>query len=161
MVISSHGLNALTNPGSAFPTQCQKWLLAGLNRARLVPPYVYFLAFFILIIGFTFFYVSVTFNPDELSDGYSGTMAASSPACGRARPLPPFSGTCGARPTVPGSIDPALVALLAPVALDMAGLGQDLQFSGVSLLIMAGVGLDTFKQIQGQLEQHSYQGFLR
>jgi len=41
------------------------------------------------------------------------------------------------------------------------GLGQDLQLSGVSLLIMVGVGLDTVKQIQSQLEQHSYGGFLR
>ena len=41
------------------------------------------------------------------------------------------------------------------------GLGQDLQLSGVSLLIMAGVGLDTVKQVQSQLEQHSYEGFLR
>jgi preprotein translocase subunit SecY len=47
------------------------------------------------------------------------------------------------------------------VALDSIGLGQDLQLSGVSLLIMAGVGLDTVKQVQSQLEQHSYEGFLR
>ena len=39
--------------------------------------------------------------------------------------------------------------------------GSDLQLSGVSLLIMVGVGLDTVKQIQSQLEQHSYGGFLR
>ena len=45
--------------------------------------------------------------------------------------------------------------------LDEVGLGHDLQLSGVSLLIMAGVGLDTVKQIQSQLEQHSYEGFLR
>ena len=40
-------------------------------------------------------------------------------------------------------------------------LHQDLQLSGVSLLIMVGVGLDTVKQIHSQLEQHSYEGFLR
>jgi preprotein translocase subunit SecY len=43
-------------------------IVTGWVPALLVPPYVYFLAFFILILGFTFFYVSVTFNPDELSD---------------------------------------------------------------------------------------------
>jgi preprotein translocase subunit SecY len=47
------------------------------------------------------------------------------------------------------------------VVLAKIGLGQDLQLSGVSLLIMVGVGLDTVKQIQSQLEQHSYAGFLR
>jgi len=47
------------------------------------------------------------------------------------------------------------------LALDSIGLGHNLQLSGVSLLIMAGVGLDTVKQIRSQLEQHSYRGFLR
>jgi len=46
------------------------------------------------------------------------------------------------------------------VAIDKIWLGQDLQLSGVSLLIMVVVGLDTVKQIQSQLEQHSYEGFL-
>jgi preprotein translocase subunit SecY len=53
------------------------------------------------------------------------------------------------------------VAMLPLVALDKIGLGQDVQLSGVSLLIMVSVGLDTVKQIQSQLEQHSYQGFWR
>ena len=65
------------------------------------------------------------------------------------------------RLTAPGSIYLALVAMFPLVALDKIGLGQDLQLSGVSLLIMVGVGLDTIKQIHSQLQQHSYEGFLR
>jgi len=65
------------------------------------------------------------------------------------------------RLTAPGSIYLALVAMFPLVVLDKTGLGQDLQLSGVSLLIMVGVGLDTVKQVQSQLEQHSYEGFLR
>jgi len=136
------------------------WIERNLDPALLVPPYVYFLTFFILIVGFTFFYVSVTFNPDELSDGirnHGGFVPGLRPGA----PTSAFFRYVLSRLTAPGSVYLALVALLAPVALDMAGLGQDLQFSGVSLLIMAGVSLDTFKRIQGQLEQHSYQGFLR
>jgi ABC-type glutathione transport system ATPase component len=64
------------------------------------------------------------------------------------------------RLTLPGSIYLALVAMFPLVALDKIGLGQDLLLSGVSLLIMVSVGLDTVKQTQSQLEQHSYQGFL-
>jgi preprotein translocase subunit SecY len=136
------------------------WINRNLDPATLVPPYVYFLAFFLLIVGFTFFYVSVTFNPDELSDGirnHGGFVPGIRPGA----PTAALFRYMLSRLTVPGSIYLALVAMLTPVALDMAGIGQDLQFSGVSLLIMAGVGLDTFKQVQGQLEQHSYQGFLR
>jgi hypothetical protein len=43
----------------------------------------------------------------------------------------------------------------------MIGIGSQALFSGVSLLIMVGVGLDTVKQIESQLRQHHYEGFLR
>jgi preprotein translocase subunit SecY len=136
------------------------WIDRNLQPGLLVGPYVYFVAFFGLILGFTFFYVSITFNPDELSDNirkYGGFVPG-------IRPGTPTSGYFRyvlSRLTAPGSVYLALVAMFPLVALDKIGLGQDLQLSGVSLLIMVGVGLDTVKQIQSQLEQHSYQGFLR
>jgi hypothetical protein len=43
----------------------------------------------------------------------------------------------------------------------MIGVGSQVLFSGVSLLIMVGVGLDTVKQIESQLRQHTYAGYLR
>ena len=50
----------------------------------------------------------------------------------------------------------------APVLrLRQAGQAKITQYTRVSLLIMAGVGLVNVKQIQSQLEQHSYEGFLR
>jgi preprotein translocase subunit SecY len=136
------------------------WVSRNLDPARLAAPYAYFVAFFCLILGFTFFYVSITFNPDELSDNirkYGGFIPG-------IRPGPPTSAYLRyalSRLTVPGAVYLALVAMFPLVALDSIGLGQDLQLSGVSLLIMAGVGLDIVKQVQSQLEQHSYEGFLR
>ena len=136
------------------------WVDRNLNPALPVMPYVYFVAFFCLILGFAFFYVSITFNPDELSDNirrYGGFIPG-------IRPGTPTAGYLRYvlnRLTAPGSIYLALVAMFPLLALDSIGLGQDLQLSGVSLLIMAGVALDTFKQVQSQLEQRSYKGFLR
>ncbi len=136
------------------------WVDRDFDPALLVAPYIYFVAFFCLIVGFTFFYVSITFNPDELSDNirkYGGFIPG-------IRPGPPTSAHLRyvlSRLTAPGSIYLALVAMFPLVILDSIGLGHNLQLSGVSLLIMAGVGLDTVKQIQSQLEQHSYKGFLR
>jgi preprotein translocase subunit SecY len=46
------------------------------------------------------------------------------------------------------------------VALGMIGIGSQALFSGVSLLIMVGVGLDTVKQVESQLQQHHHAGFL-
>jgi preprotein translocase subunit SecY len=136
------------------------WIDRNLDPALLVPPYLYFLAFFGLIGGFTFFYVSVTFNPDELSDNirkYGGFVPGIRPGAPTAVHLRYVL----SRLTAPGSVYLALVAMFPLVVLAKIGLGQDLQLSGVSLLIMVGVGLDTVKQIQSQLEQHSYAGFLR
>jgi len=135
------------------------WIDRNLDPAVLTAPYVYVLALFGLILLFTFFYVSITFNPDELSDNirkYGGFVPG-------LRPGPPTSAHLGyvlSRLTAPGSVYLALVAMIPLVAIDKIGLGQDLQLSGVSLLIMVVVGLDTVKQIQSQLEQHSYEGFL-
>jgi preprotein translocase subunit SecY len=136
------------------------WTNRNLNPTELNPPYIYFLAFFALIIGFTYFYVSITFNPDELADNirkYGGFVPGIRPG----RPTAQYLRYVLDRLTAPGSIYLALVALFPLVALDKIGLGQDLLLSGVSLLIMVGVGLDTVKQISSQLEQRSYQGFLK
>ncbi len=136
------------------------WIDRNLDPALLVAPYAYFGPFFGLILGFTFFYVSITFNPDELSDNirkYGGFVPGIRPGT----PTSAYLRYVLNRLTPPGSIYLALVAMFPLVALDKMGLGQDLRLSGVSLLIMVSVGLDTVKQVQSQLEQHSYQGFLR
>jgi len=136
------------------------WIDRNLDPATLVAPYVYFLAFFGLILGFTFFYVSITFNPDEVADNirkYGGFVYGIRPGKSTSAHLRYVLN----RLTAPGATYLALVSMFPLVALDKIGLGQDVQLSGVSLLIMVSVGLDTVKQIQGQLEQHSYQGFLR
>jgi preprotein translocase subunit SecY len=142
------------------PQGWMSWTERNLDPALLIAPYVYFLGFFGLIVGFTYFYVSITFNPDEISDnirkygGFVPGIRPGSPTSARLRYVL-------SRLTAPGSIYLALVAMFPIVTLDEIGLGQDLQLSGVSLLIMVGVGLDTVKQIKSQLEQHSYEGFLR
>jgi preprotein translocase subunit SecY len=47
------------------------------------------------------------------------------------------------------------------IALHLIGMGSQLLVGGTSLLIMVGVGLDTVKQMESQLRQHNYEGFLR
>jgi preprotein translocase subunit SecY len=142
------------------PQSWVSWIDRNLNPAHLVAPYVYFLAFFGLIIGFTYFYVSITFNPDELADnirkygGFIPGIRPGTPTAGHLRYVLDHL-------TAAGSIYLALVAMFPLVALDKIGLGEDLLLSGVSLLIMVGVGLDTLKQIESQLEQLNYRGFLK
>jgi preprotein translocase subunit SecY len=120
----------------------------------------YLAAFFILIVAFTFFYVSITFNPDEVADNmkkYGGFIPGIRPG----RPTAEYLGYVLSRLTTPGSVYLGVIALFPLVALAGIGVGNDFPFSGVSLLIMVGVGLDTVKQIESQLQQRNYEGFLR
>jgi preprotein translocase subunit SecY len=120
----------------------------------------YILAFFVLIIGFTYFYVSITFNPTEVSDNmkkYGGFIPGIRPG----RPTAEYLSYVLSRLTAPGSAYLGLIAIFPLIALGAIGVGQQFPFSGVSLLIMVGVGLDTVKQIESQLQQRNYEGFLR
>jgi preprotein translocase subunit SecY len=65
------------------------------------------------------------------------------------------------RITTPGSIYLATVALIPQVLFGFMNINQNLPFGGTTLLIIVGVGLDTVKQIESQLQQRHYEGFLR
>jgi preprotein translocase subunit SecY len=121
---------------------------------------IYMLTFFLLIIGFTYFYVSITFNPDEVADNmkkYGGFIPGIRPG----RPTAEYLRYVLSRLTAPGSAYLGVIALFPLVALSAIGVANEFPFSGVSLLIMVGVGLDTVKQIESQLQQRNYEGFLR
>jgi preprotein translocase subunit SecY len=121
---------------------------------------LYMLLFFVLIIGFTYFYVSITFNPTEVADNmkkYGGFIPGIRPG----RPTAEYLSYVLSRLTAPGSFYLGLIALFPLLALSAIGVANQFPFSGVSLLIMVGVGLDTVKQIESQLQQRNYEGFLR
>jgi preprotein translocase subunit SecY len=137
----------------------QRYLEIGTSNS-LSTMWVYMLAFFLLIVAFTFFYVSITFNPTEVADNmkkYGGFIPGIRPG----RPTAEYLGYVLSRLTTPGSMYLGIVALFPLVALAAIGVGNQFPFSGVSLLIMVGVGLDTVKQIESQLQQRNYEGFLR
>ena len=137
----------------------QRYLEIGTTNS-LSTMWVYMLAFFLLILAFTFFYVSITFNPTEVADNmkkYGGFIPGIRPG----RPTAEYLGYVLTRLTTPGSIYLGAVALFPLVALASIGVANEFPFSGVSLLIMVGVGLDTVKQIESQLQQRNYEGFLR
>ena len=120
----------------------------------------YMAAFFLLIIGFTYFYVSITFNPTEVADNmkkYGGFIPGIRPG----RPTAEYLSFVLSRLTAPGSVYLGVIALFPLVALASIGVANEFPFSGISLLIMVGVGLDTVKQIESQLQQRNYEGFLR
>ena len=64
------------------------------------------------------------------------------------------------RVTVAGSVYLVVLALLPTLAVIWLGLSQNLPFGGTTILIMVGVGLQTVKEINSQLQQRHYEGFL-
>jgi preprotein translocase subunit SecY len=121
---------------------------------------IYILAYSALIIFFTYFYVAITFNPDEVADNmkkYGGFI----PGIRAGRPTSEYLQYVLSRITAPGALYLALVAVIPIGALIIFGATQNFPFGGTAILIVVGVGLDTAKQIESQLQQRSYEGFLR
>ncbi len=121
---------------------------------------LYVLFYVAMIIFFAYFYVSITFNPVEVSDNmkkYGGFI----PGIRAGKPTEQYLAYVLSRLTFPGSIYLAVIAVIPLYAFGSLGVGSSFIFGGTSLLIMVGVGLDTVKQIEAQLQQRSYEGFLR
>ncbi|HNN48285.1 MAG TPA: preprotein translocase subunit SecY [Marmoricola sp.] len=122
--------------------------------------WVHMLLYFVLIIFFTYFYVSITFNPQEVADNmkqYGGFI----PGIRAGKPTEEYLSYVLSRITFPGSLYLGLIALIPLIALATVQANNNFPFGGTSLLIMVGVALDTVKQIEGQLQQRNYEGFLR
>ena len=114
----------------------------------------------LLIIFFCYFYTAITFNPDEVADNmkkYGGFI----PGIRAGRPTAEYLDYVITRITAPGSIYLALVALIPTIAFIVLDVGSNIPFGGASILIVVGVGLETVKQIESQLQQRHYEGFLR
>jgi preprotein translocase subunit SecY len=122
-------------------------------------PY-YILTYFLLIVFFAFFYVAITFNPEDIAENmkkYGGFI----PGIRAGRPTVEYLSYVLNRITWPGSLYLGLIALVPTVALVMFQAQQDFPFGGTSILIIVGVGLETVRQIESQLHQRNYEGFLR
>jgi preprotein translocase subunit SecY len=121
---------------------------------------IYIALYSALIIFFTYFYVAITFNPDEVADNmkkYGGFI----PGIRAGRPTSEYLTYVLSRITAPGALYLALVAIIPIIALVAFGASQNFPFGGTAILIVVGVGLDTAKQIESQLQQRSYEGFLK
>ncbi|WP_030186579.1 preprotein translocase subunit SecY [Streptomyces violaceorubidus] len=121
---------------------------------------IYITAYFLLTVFFAFFYVAISFNPEEVADNmkrYGGFV----PGIRAGRPTAEYLSYVLNRITWPGALYLGVIALVPTVALVAFGASQNFPFGGTSILIIVGVGLETVKQIESQLQQRNYEGFLR
>ncbi len=133
-----------------------QWVSTNFDSGRAV----YLITNFVLIMFFAYFYVSITFNPIEVADDmkkYGGFI----PGIRAGKPTSDYLAFVLNRITLPGALYLGLIATIPYIAFSLLGVGQRFIFGGTSLLIMVGVGLDTVKQIESQLQQRNYEGFLK
>ena len=115
---------------------------------------------FLLIIAFAYFYVAITFNSEEVADNmkkYGGFI----PGIRAGAPTARYLTYVLNRLTAPGSLYLAVISLIPTLAFIAVGANENFPFGGTSILIIVGVGLDTIKRIESQLQQRNYEGFLR
>jgi len=120
---------------------------------------LYIISYFLLIIGFAYFYNSIAFNPVDTADNmrkYGGFIPGIRPG----RQTAEYLNHILTRITLPGAVFLGAVAILPFIAL-AAGNVRQFPFGGTSILITVGVGLETMKQIESQLLMRNYEGFLR
>ncbi|SDD74144.1 preprotein translocase subunit SecY [Auraticoccus monumenti] len=140
-------------PESAVSSWIQQYFVTGGHP-------IYMVTQFLLIIAFAYFYVAITFNPQDVAENmakYGGFI----PGIRAGKPTENYLSFVLSRLTLPGSIYLGLIALLPSLAFILLNANQNFPFGGTSLLIIVGVGLDTVKQIESQLQQRNYEGFLR
>ncbi|MEJ7832338.1 MAG: preprotein translocase subunit SecY [Nocardioides sp.] len=141
------------NSSSPWITWISKYFVTGGHP-------LYMATFFALIVFFTYFYVSITFNPQEVADNmkkYGGFI----PGIRAGKPTEDYLSYVLSRITLPGALYLGLISLIPLIALVLIDANQNFPFGGTSILIMVGVALDTVKQIESQLQQRNYEGFLR
>jgi preprotein translocase subunit SecY len=141
------------------PTNWQAWIS---NHLANPSDWVYIVTYFFMIIFFTYFYVSITFNPTEVADNmkkYGGFVPGIRPG----KPTAEYLDFILSRITLPGALYLGLISVLPNfffIWLDNSSY-VNFPFGGTAVLIMVGVGLETVKQIESQLMQRNYEGFLR
>ena len=125
----------------------------------------YIILYFALIIFFSFFYVSIQYDPYEQADNmkkYGGFIPGVRPGW----PTAEYLGYVMNRLLFVGSLYLGVIAVLPNILIDMGisssgGTHGSLPFGGTAILILVSVGLTTVQQIESQLMQSNYEGFLK
>ena len=132
-----------------------QWIMRNLQQTHPI----YLTAYGVLILFFAFFYTAITFDAEEIADNmkrYGGFI----PGIRAGEPTVRYLSYVINRITTAGSIYLVVLALIPTLAVIWLDLSQHLPFGGTTILIMVGVGLQTVKEVNSQLQQRHYEGFL-
>ena len=142
-----------------FASSIQSWV-KWINSNLANTTSVWYIALYaLMIVFFCFFYTEITFNPDETADNmkqYGGFI----PGIRAGSATSNYLSYVMNRLNTVGAVYLLFVALIPTVLIMALNLNTKLPFGGTTILIIAGVGLDTLRQAKAQTEQFQYAGFL-
>ncbi|MGB9857110.1 MAG: preprotein translocase subunit SecY [Dictyoglomaceae bacterium] len=121
--------------------------------------FLYPILYFLLVLGFTYFYASIVFDPAELSENfkkYGGFIPGVRPG----KPTEEYLANTLNKLNFFGGVFLGLIALIPTFIERLTGV-TEFQLGGTSILIMVGVILDTIKTLEAQMIMKSYEGFLK
>ena len=117
----------------------------------------YAVIYFILIIGFAYFYATIQFNPIEMANNLRKNGGAI-PGIRPGKSTSDFISKILSRITLMGALFLSVIAIL-PIIIGSVG-GINISLGGTSVLIMVGVALDTVRNLESQMMMRHYKGFL-
>jgi preprotein translocase subunit SecY len=120
----------------------------------------YAVLYFLLTVGFTYFYTAFTFKPDETAESLRKN-GGFIPGIRPGRPTQDYLAKVVNRITVAGALFLGTVAVVPVVAGILAPSLGGIAFGGTGLLIVVSVVVETMKQIEAQLLMRNYEGFIR
>jgi len=120
---------------------------------------LYPILYFLLVLGFTYFYASIVFDPSDLAENfkkYGGFIPGVRPG----KPTEEYLSNTLNKLNFVGGCFLGLIALIPTFIERFTGV-TEFQLGGTSILIMVGVILDTIKTLEAQMMMKSYEGFLK
>src|SRR6185369_11740498 len=147
----ANAFRASTNP---FLSNVSQWINVWFAPTGVA----YNVFYFLLVVGFTFFYTAVIFNPKKISEEiqkYGGFIPGIRPGT----PTTHYLNYILTSITVVGAVFLGFIAILPTIARAATGV-QTLLLGGTSILIVVSVVLDTFKAIEANLVMRNYDSFV-
>lgn len=155
MVFPGMIANFLSGSGTAWVRD----LAFNISRWLAPDTVVYNIVYFLMVIGFTFFYTMVVFQQQRIPESLQ-RQGAFIPGIRPGRMTAEYLQKVLSRITVVGALFLGIVAVLPFIASRITGV-DNLLLSATSLLIVVGVAIDTMRQLESQLMMRNYEGFIR
>jgi preprotein translocase subunit SecY len=120
---------------------------------------IYQVVYFLMVVGFTYFYTMVLFQQQHIADNLQ-RQGAFIPGVRPGRNTDAYLTRVLMRITLVGALALGTVAILPFIVAEITGVTA-LFLGGTSLLIVVGVAVDTMRQLEAQLMMRNYEGFIR